>query len=97
MNVYLDGVAGVPSEGFGTYGGKWIGFGWDGGASDVFNSFNGTLDEFFYSGVARSSSYITAHYNNLSNPSTFYTASSFTPLVTAPLSTTAANSQVNIF
>jgi len=40
------------------------------------NSFIGSLDEIRYSNVVRSSSWITAEYNNQSSPSTFYTMGS---------------------
>jgi len=97
LSVFLDGVAGTSASGWGTGLEQWIGLGWDAGANSVFNSFNGVLDEVFYSNIARTPDYVTARYNNLNNPSTFYTVSAFTPLVQAPRSTTQANSQVNIF
>jgi Concanavalin A-like lectin/glucanases superfamily len=97
MNIFLDGVAGVSAPGFGTAADQWKGLGWDGGANAYFNSFNGVLDEVFYSNVARSADYITARYNNLSSPSTFYTAGPFTVAAVFPRSTTRANSQINIY
>lgn len=97
MSLYLDGVAGTSSSDFDRGDEVWLGLGWDGGANPSFNSFNGTLDEVFYSSVARSASYVTARYNNLNSPSTFYTVGSFTAIVPPARSTTAADSQVNIF
>jgi concanavalin A-like lectin/glucanase superfamily protein len=97
MNVFLDGVAGSSASGFGTGTERWKGLGWDGGASVAFNSFNGVMDEVFFSNVARTPDYVTARYNNLNSPSTFYTVGAFTAVIPAPLSTTRANSQINIF
>jgi hypothetical protein len=97
MNVYLDGVPGTAASGFLDRTDSWKGFGWDGGASSVFDSFNGILDEVFLSNVPRSADYITARYNNVSSPSTFYTVAPFAPLTPIPLSTTQADSQVNVF
>ncbi len=97
MNVYLDGVAGTAASGFLDRTDSWKGFGWDGGASSVFDSFNGILDEVFLSNVPRTADYITARYNNVSSPSTFYTVAPFAPLTPIPLSTTQADSQVNVF
>jgi len=95
MNVYVDGVAGTPDSGFGTGNEQWKGLGWDGGATGT--SFNGVLDEVYYSNTARSADYITARFNNLSSPSTFYTVGPYTTVSVMPLSTTRANSQVDIF
>lgn len=96
MNVYVDGVAGIAASGFGTNTEQFKGLGWDGGAGGI-NSFNGVIDEVFYSNVARSADYLTARYNNLSSPSTFYTVGAYTLNTTAPPSTTRANSQINLF
>lgn len=95
MNVYVDGVAGAAHAGFGTGSEQWKGLGWDGGVNG--NSFNGVLDEVYYSNTGRSANYVTARFNNLSNPSTFYTIGPYTAVTAVPLSTTRANSQVNIF
>ena len=97
MNVYLDGVPGTVATGIGTGGQSWSGLGWDQTANAVFDTFNGTLDEVFYSGVARTPAYITARYNNVNSPSTFYTVGPFTTITPSPRSTTGANSQVNVF
>jgi hypothetical protein len=97
MNVYLDGVAGTPVSGWGTGADQWKGLGWDGGANVLNNSFNGVLDEVFYSNIVRSPDYVTARYNNLKNPSGFYTVGPYTTVSTLPTSTTRDNSQVNIF
>jgi hypothetical protein len=97
MNVYLDGVAGTPVSGWSTSPEQWKGLGWDGGANVSFNSFNGTLDEVFYSNVVRSGDYITARFNNLTTPQTFYSVGSYTAATVAPPSTTRTNSQVSIF
>ncbi len=95
-NVYVDGVAGSSKSGYGTGMERWKGLGWD-GAAGAANSFNGVLDEVFFSSVVRSQDYIVARYNNLSSPSTFYTIGPYTVNTTAPPSTTRANSQINIF
>jgi hypothetical protein len=97
MNVYLDGVAGTVATGFGTGPQIWSGLGWNEAPSATFDSFNGTLDEVFYSNVARTPAYVTARFNNVSSPSTFYTVGPFTPITPSPRSTTGANSQVNVF
>ncbi|HVW09885.1 MAG TPA: LamG-like jellyroll fold domain-containing protein, partial [Bryobacteraceae bacterium] len=97
MNVYVDGVPGTAATGFGDGAQTWMGLGWDGGVSSVFNSFNGILDEAFLSKVARSADYITARFNNVNSPSTFCTVGPFGPITPIPQSTTQANSQVNIF
>jgi len=97
MNVYLDGVAGTVATGFGTGAATWSGLGWNESPSQAYDSFNGTLDEIFYSKVARGPAYITARYNNVESPSTFYTVGPFTPITPTPRSTTRANSQVNVF
>lgn len=97
MNVYLDGVAGTVATGFGTGPQIWSGLGWNEAPSATFDSFNGTLDEIFYSNVARTPAYVTARFNNVSSPSTFYTVGPFTPITPSPRSTTGANSQVNVF
>jgi len=96
MNVFVDGVAGTAASGFGTGMERWKGLGWDGGPGSA-NSFNGIMDEVFYSNIARSPDYVTARYNNISSPSTFYSVSPFTINKAAPPSTTRANSQVTIF
>jgi Concanavalin A-like lectin/glucanases superfamily len=96
VNVYVDGVAGTPKSGYGTGMERWKGLGWDGGAGAA-NSFNGVLDEVFFSSVVRSQDYVIARYNNLSNPSAFYSIGTYTANTTAPPSTTRANSQVNVF
>jgi hypothetical protein len=46
---------------------------------------NGSMDEFRISSVVRSASWILAEYNNQSNPSSFYTASSFVPFGSSPI------------
>lgn len=97
MNVFLDGVPGSSASGFPDQLEVWKGLGWDGGPSLAFNSMNGVLDEVFLSKVARSADYITARYNNLNSPSTFYTAGPFVPVTPVARSTTQANSQVNVF
>ena len=97
MNVYLDGAPGTVATGFGTGASIWAGLGWNEAASQTFDSFNGTLDEVFYSKVAREPAYITARYNNVNNPSAFYTVGPFTSITPNPRSTTGANSQVNVF
>ena len=61
------------------------------------NSFNGVVDEVFYSNIVRSADYVTAKYNNLKNPAGFYTVGPYTKLNSIPTSTTRDNSQVNIF
>jgi hypothetical protein len=96
QSLYIDGVAGVPGAGFGGPE-QWKGLGWDGGASSQMDSFNGVLDEVFYSNTARSADYITARFNNLKSPSTFYSVSPYTTSVPAARSVTRANSQVNLF
>jgi len=97
MNVYLDGAPGTVATGFGTGGAIWSGLGWNEPANQTFDSFNGTLDEVFYSKVAREPAYITARYNNVNNPSAFYTVGPFTAITPNPRSTTGADSQVNVF
>ncbi len=97
LNVYLDGVPGTATTGFGTTTAVWAGLGWNAAPNTAYNSFNGTLDEVFYSKIARGSAYITARYNNVNSPSTFYTVGPFTSIAPVPRSTTAANSQVNVF
>jgi hypothetical protein len=97
MSIYLDGVAGMPQSGFGTGAEQWKGLGWDGGTNPTYNSFNGALDEVYYSNTARSADYITARFNNVSSPSTFYTVGSYRNVSAVPVSTTHANSQFNIF
>jgi hypothetical protein len=97
MNVFLDGVPGTATSNFPDIIERWKGLGWDGGASTVYNSLNGILDEVFFSSVARSEDYITARFNNVNNPSTFYTTGPFVPLKPVARSTTQANSQVNVF
>jgi hypothetical protein len=97
MNVYLDGVAGTVATGFGTGGQSWSGLGWDQPPAAYYNTFSGTLDEVFYSRIARTPAYITARYNNVNSPSTFYTVGPFTTITSSPRSTTRANSQVNVF
>jgi hypothetical protein len=95
--TYIDGVAGPVAAGFGTTPDQFRGLGWDGGASAYVNSFNGVLDEVSYSSIARSSDYVTARFNNLTSPSTFYTVSAFTVPTPIVPSTTRADSQVTIF
>ena len=97
MNVYLDGVPGTVATGFGTGPSTWSGLGWNESASPTFDSFNGTLDEVFYSNIARTPAYVTARFNNVNSPSTFYTVGPFAPITPNPRSTTRANSQVNVF
>ncbi len=97
MNLYVDGVAGTAKSGYGTQAERWRGLGWDGGANASINSFNGIVDEVFFSNVARSPDYVSARFNNLSNPSGFYTVSPYTLAPVLQRSTTRANSQVNIF
>ena len=46
---------------------------------------NGSIDEFRISSVVRSASWILAEYNNQSNPSNFYTVSSFVPFGSSPI------------
>jgi hypothetical protein len=96
MNVFVDGVAGTPVTGFGTSPDQFKGLGWDGGPGGP-NSFNGILDEVYYSNVTRSSDYITARFNNLSSPSTFYTVGPYTTASVSSRSTTRANSQIGLF
>jgi hypothetical protein len=97
MNIYLDGAPGTAASGFGTSAAIWSGLGWNEGVSVAYNSFNGTLDEIFYSKIARGPAYITARYNNVNNPAAFYTVGPFTPIPPVQHSTTQADSQVNVF
>jgi hypothetical protein len=97
MNVYLDGVPGTVASGFGTSPAIWSGLGWNEPPNIAFDSFNGTLDEVFYSKIARSPAYVIARYNNVNDPAAFYTVGPFTAITPAPRSTTQANSQVNVF
>ncbi len=95
-NVFVDGAMSPAASGFGTGTDQFRGLGWDGGANTV-DSFNGALDEVYYSNISRSADYVTARFNNLSSPSTFYTVSPFTIPSPTLRSTTRANSQINIF
>jgi len=97
VTMYVDGVAGPPLAGYGLQAEEWSALGWNGGANAVFDSYNGILDEVFYSNIARGPDYVTARYNNVTSPSTFYTVSAFTPAPVLVRSTTQANSQVSIF
>jgi hypothetical protein len=97
MNVYLDGASGTEATGFGTSPAIWSGLGWNEPPNVAFDSFNGTLDEVFYSKIARGPAYVTARYNNVNDPAGFYTVGPFTPITPTPRSTTLANSQVNVF
>ena len=97
QNVYLDGTPGTAAAGFGTSTASWAGLGWNQPPNTAYNSFNGTLEEVFYSKIARGTAYITARYNNVNSPSTFYTVGPFTSISPVPRSTTGANSQVNVF
>lgn len=97
MNLYVDGIPGTAQSGFGSGTEQWKGLGWDGGADVIYNSFNGVLDEVSYSRVARSPDYLTARFNNYSNPGAFYTVSAFTTISTVPPVSTNADSEVTVF
>ncbi len=68
VTMYVDGVAGPPLAGYGLQAEEWSALGWNGGANAVFNSYNGILDEVFYSNIARGPDYVTARYNNIIEP-----------------------------
>jgi len=95
MNVYLDGVAGTPAAGFGSGTDGFKGLGWDGTPGGT-NTFNGLVDEVSVSNTARSADYITARFNNLKSPSTFYTVGSYSVSIPTPRSTTRDNSQIRL-
>jgi hypothetical protein len=98
MTSYMNGAVGVPVSGFGSGAEQWKGLGWDGTTvPSGNNSFNGILDEVFFSDTARGSDYVTARFNNINNPSAFYTVSAYTPLSSSALSTITSTSQVVIF
>jgi hypothetical protein len=63
--------------------------GWDtlGGALTAVDYFSGQLDEVRFSNTVRSTSWITAEYNNQNSPSTFFTLGTETP--TTPTTSTS--------
>jgi Domain of unknown function (DUF2341). len=83
MNIYLDGTAGTAQTGFGTSSDSFLGLGFSGSPTTVWDTVNGYLDEIRLSNTVRSTDWITIEYNTTVAPASFETFGSETSLSTA--------------